>query len=60
MIPLPNNDEMIRVSAEQRIDFAVHKENGGYFRVHRDGTYTELTKEEWDELFNGEKWNTDL
>ena len=57
MIPLPCPDEMVRISAEQRIDFVVHKEKDGYFRVHRDGTYTELTKEEWDELFNGEKWN---
>ena len=57
MIPLPCNDEMIKVSAEQRIDFATHEMGGGYFRVHRSGEVTELTKEEWDELFNGEEWN---
>jgi len=57
MVPLPVPDEMIRISAEQRIDFLLHNERGGYYRVHRDGSYTELTKEEWDELFNGEEWN---
>ena len=57
MVPLPCPDEMIKVSAEQRIDFLLHKETGGYFRVHRDGSYTELSKDEWDELFNGEEWN---
>lgn len=56
MIPLPTPDEMIKVSAEQRINFATHSANGGYYRVHRDGSVTELTKEEWDELFNGESW----
>lgn len=57
MIPLPCVDEMEKIAAEQHIDFAVHKENGGYFRIHRDGSVTELSKEDWDELFNGEKWN---
>lgn len=57
MIPLPCPGEMVKVSAEQRIDFAIHNEGEGYYRVHRDGSYTKLTKEEWDELFNGEEWN---
>ena len=56
-MPIPCPDEMVKISAEQRIDFAIHNEDGGYFRVMRNGDVVELSKDEWDELFNGEEWN---
>ena len=56
MITLPTQDEMIKISAEQRINFAAHSANGGYYRISSTGEVTELSKEEWDELFNGEEW----
>ena len=53
-VPLPSNDDMIRISAEQRIDFLV-KNKQGRFRVSNTGEVTELTEEEWQDIFNGDE-----
>lgn len=53
-VPLPCPDEMVKVSAEQRIDFMVRNKNG-FFRVSNTGEVTEMTEEEWMDIFEGDK-----